>query len=199
MDKVALFGPEHFSLRPDAPEVYGWLGCGENMPCHGAYREAWPEAAALLREHMRPQAALAEHGELLTVFMTLGIAPETQVDALFARQEYVLASLLNTLCDQMLFQMNHQFSALLQEKLNAEHRYMAERLEPGIDFSPEVQRQRFAPLQSAFPDVKISASGMLTPAKSMMYCVALSFHACDQTKLHDCSKCSQKDCIYRKI
>ena len=68
MEKITVFGPEHFQLRPDAPEVFGWLGCGENMPCYGAYREAWPEAAALLWEHMRPQAALAEHDDLATVF-----------------------------------------------------------------------------------------------------------------------------------
>ena len=198
MEKITVFGPENFQLRPDAPEIFGWLGCEETMPCHGAYREAWPEAAALLWEQMRPQAALAEHDDLATVFLTLGTYPETRVNELFGQQKYVLASLLNTLCDQMLFQMNHQFTDILQKKLNAEHRYMAERLEPGIDFSPEVQRQRFAPLQSAFPDVTISASGMLTPAKSMMYCVTLTHQACEQTGLHDCSRCSQKDCIYRK-
>ena len=199
MKKVILYGPEHFDLHPDAPEVFGWLGCGENTPCHTAFQAAWPEAVSLLQAHLHPQAALAEHDDLLTVFLTLGPAPETQVDTLFQQQQYVLASLLNTLCDEMLFQMNHQFSDLLQQKLQVEHRYMAERLEPGIDFSPDIQRQRFAPLQSAFPEVRISDSGILTPAKSMMYCVILTQHECDITHLHDCSKCSQKDCIYRKV
>ncbi len=198
MDNVMIFGPEHFRLQPDAPEVFGWLGCGENLPCYAAFEAAWPEAAALLQGDICPMAALSEHDDLLTVFLTLGASPENRVNALFHQQKYVLASLLNTLCDQMLFQMNHQFSAMLQKKLNAEHRFMADRLEPGIDFSPQLQRQRFAPLQSAFPDVKISSSGILTPAKSMMYCVTLSQHACDQASLHDCSKCSQQDCIYRK-
>ena len=198
MERVMLFGPEHFVLRPDAPEVFGWLGCQESLPCHGAYRAAWPEAVALLQDHIQPQAALAEHGDQATVFLSLGSAAESLVDDLFHQQKFVLASLLNTLCDQMLFQMNHRFSELLQEKLNTEHRYMAERLEPGIDFTPDVQRRYFAPLQSLFPEVRISSSGMLTPAKSMMYCVTLTHQACEQTGLHDCSRCGQKDCIYRK-
>ena len=198
MDKVTILGPEHFHLQPDAPEVFGWMGCGKNMPCRAAFDAAWPEAAALLQRNMLPRAALSEHEELLTVFLTLGAGPENRVDSLFAEHKYVLASLLNTLCDQMLFQMNHQFSDLLQRRLNAEHHYMAERQEPGVDFSPDIQRKRFAPLQSAFPEVKISSSGILTPAKSMMYCVTLTQQACEQTGLHDCSKCGQKDCIYRK-
>ena len=198
MDSMMIFGPEHFTLHPDAPEVFGWLGCGEASPCYTVFREAWPRAVELLGEAMHPMAAWTEHGDLLTVFLTLGDGPEKQVHSLFERQQYVLASLVNTLCDEMLFQMNRQFSLLLQTQFNAEHRYLADRLEPGIDFCSEIQRQRFAPLQSAFPHVKISASGILTPAKSMMYCVILTRHACDQTKLHDCSTCSQKDCIYRK-
>lgn len=199
MDKVTVFGSERFHLQPDAPEVFGWLGCDKTMPCYAAFDVAWPTAEELLQRDMRPRAALAEHDDLLTVFLTLGVAPENRVNDLFDQQKYVLGSLLNTLCDEMLFQMNHQFSDMIQKELNAEHRFMAERLEPGVDFSPELQRQRFAPLQAAFPDVKISASGILTPAKSMMYCVTLTCHACEQTGLHDCSKCSQKDCIYRKV
>lgn len=198
MDKVSVFGAEHFNLHPDAPEVFGWLGCGEHLPCRAAYQAAWPEAVALLQADMRPRAALAEHDDLLTVFLTLGDAPENRVNILFQRHEYVLASLLNTLCDEMLFQMNAQFSDLLHQRLTAEHRYMAERQEPGVDFSPETQRQRFASLKPCFPDVKISDTGILTPAKSMMYCVTLTQHECELTHLHDCSKCSQKDCIYRK-
>lgn len=199
MDEVTVFGSEHFTLHPDAPEVFGWLGCAENMPCFAAFSGAWTEAEHLLRESIHPQAALAEHGDLVTVFLTLGSACENCVDTLFQQQKYVLASLLNTLCDEMLFQMNHQFSDLLRQRLQAEHRYMAARLEPGVDFPPDIQRQRFLPLQTIFPDVKISDTGILTPAKSMMYCVTLTQHECDITNLHDCSKCSQKDCIYRKI
>ena len=199
MDKVTVYGPEHFAPRPDAPEAFGWLGCGEDTPCHAVFREAWPEAVRLLRADAGPRAATAEHGDLLTVFLTLGPEPEKRVDSLFERQAYVLASLLNTLCDQMLFQMNHTFSEMLRRELNAEGRYMADRLEPGAGFRPEAQRLRFAPLREAFPEARISGSGILTPAKSMMYCVRISGHVCDQTMLHDCSKCSQKNCLYRKI
>ena len=45
MEKVILYGPEHFDLHPDAPEVFGWLGCGENTPCHAAFQAAWEDGA----------------------------------------------------------------------------------------------------------------------------------------------------------
>ena len=40
-------------------------------------------------------------------------------------------------------------------------------------------------------------AGVIDPVKSMLYGVTLSEHACGFTALHDCSRCSQKDCPYR--
>lgn len=199
MDSLMLFGAEAFDLRPDRQEVFGWLRCEAELPCYDAFLSAWPKAVSVLREHARPRAGLCLAGEeAMTVFLTLGTAVEKQVDVLFQQGEYVLASLLNTLCDEILFQCNHQLSSRLQELLAAEHRFFAARLEPGVDYAPDLQRRFFEPLRAVFPEARISETGVLSPAKSMMYRVVLSRQDCGEHALHDCSKCSQKDCPYRK-
>lgn len=199
MERITVFGTEDFTLTPDRDEVFGWMRCSADLPCFDIFCGAWDQAVSLLAEHAQPRAALCRDGkEQLTVFLTLGKAAEDCVETLFQRREYVLASLLNTLCDQALFQMNHQLSARLQVLLAVEHRYMASRQEPGIDYAPAEQRQRFEPLRQALPGADISQSGVLSPAKSMMYGVTLSSRFCGETVLHDCTRCSQRDCPYRK-
>ena len=76
-------------------------------------------------------------------------------------------------------------------------RYIAARLEPGVEYPVSCQRRLFEPLQPALPFARISETGVLYPAKSMMYCVKLSAQAGGAESLHDCARCSQTDCPYR--
>lgn len=192
-----MFGPERFALRPDRGEVFAWLQCGEALPCRAAFEAEWGAATAALRESMLPCAAVWREGALMTVFVTLGAAAEERITALFREEAYVRGSLLNTMCDEMLFQMDEQMAALLQEMLAGEGLYIEKRLEPQVDLSPAELIGRFAPLRSALPFARVSEAGTLSPTKSMMYCLTLSGHRCEQHALHDCARCRQKDCLYR--
>lgn len=198
MERLTVLSAERFALQPDRDEVFGWLQCNAQAACHAAFAADWEPAVRLLRENMAPCAAIArEGGDSLTVFLTLGAAVERRIDLLFSRGEYVLGSLLNTLCDEMLFQMDAQAAEMLRALLAAEHLHMADRQEPVLDFSAAEQRRRFAPMQALFPAVRISEHGTISPAKSMMYGVTLSREACGVTSLHDCARCSQLNCPYR--
>ena len=197
MERVTVFGPERFALAPDADEVFAWLGCAPELPCYETFRAAWPQAAALAKQVAEPRAALCREGAAMTVFLTLGEAAERQADALFARREYVLASLLNTVLDELLFHMDRQAAAILGEEAARDGLYIAARLEPSLDYPLAEQRRLFAPIQRALPFARVSDTGVLHPAKSMMYRVTLSEHPCSASSLHDCSRCSQPDCPYR--
>ena len=198
MERITVYGPESFSLRPDREQAFAWLSCAEGLPCYDAFARSWPEAAALSADLTDPRAAVCrEAADDLTVFLTLGPAAERRIDALFARQEYVLASLLNTVCDQLLFQLDRSAAALLGAEAARDGRYIAARLEPGVDYPVSAQRRLFEPLWAALPFVRISQSGVLCPAKSMMYRVRLSAQPCGAETLHDCARCSQTDCPYR--
>ena len=199
MEGMTVFGPERFPLLPNREKVFAWLGCDRDLPCRRAFERAWPTACGLLAWCMRPQAAIARHCDgSLTVFLTLGPEPEAQASALFARQDYVTGSLLNTMSDEVLFQMNQRVAALVSEMLRSQRVYAHARLEPGVDLTTEVQRDKLAAIRSAIPFARISETGVLFPSKSMMYVITVSDEPCMLDTLHDCAACSQTDCPYRE-
>ena len=200
MEQLTVFGLESFTLQPDREEVFQWLQCEERLPCYDAFSGSWDEAVSLLNDCVSPHAALLRDGDkAVTVFVTLGPEAEACITGLFEQQRYVMASLLNTLCDEMLFQMDRQAVILLEEALVPEDLHVTAWLEPMVDLSPQDLAKRLQPLLSAFPYARISHQGMLFPTKSMMYCVPLSHDGCQQPSLHDCSRCGQKNCLYRSV
>ena len=193
-----IFGADRFTLEPDRDEVFAWLQCRRGLDCLPAFENEWKPALRLLEETMHPLAAtLRKTQHALTVFLTIGPEAERRVGALFGEEKYILGSLLNTLCDEMLFPMDRQMATVLRRELLPEHLYMAERLEPRVHLSPETLQADFRPLQQVVPFARVSDSGVLYPAKSMLYRVTLSGQADAVLALHDCARCDQLDCLYR--
>ena len=200
MERITVYTREHFPIQPDQAEVFHWLQCGGELPCRAAYEAAWDQAVRLLRQTAAPQAAvLREEERHLIILLTLGSQAENQASRLFWRQEYITGSLLNVLCDELLFQMDRLASVLLQRDLAKEGLSMTERAEPGFGLSVEDQRRSLIQMEHVMPDVRISEHGMIFPAKSMMYRVTLSPQGCGNVLLHDCANCPQKDCLYRSV
>ena len=196
---TTVFGPESFTLVPNRERVFGWLGCDRDIPCRRAFERAWPLAAAALEECLYPQAATARGDDgALTVFLTLGPRPEARMTALFGSEAYVVGGLMNTMCDELLFQMDQQAASLISAMLRSKRAYAGSRLEPGINLTAEAQREKLAPIQKALPFARISETGILYPSKSMMYVVTVSDQPCRLEALHDCSACGQKNCLYRQ-
>ncbi len=200
MDKITVYSGECFPIRPDREEVFGWLQCGGDMPCRGAYESAWDHAADLLRQTAEPRAAvLREEEDRLTILLTIGGRAETHASRLFQEREYIAGSLLNVLCDELLFQMDSRASELLQRALTMEGLFAAGRAEPGTGMSVAEQRRSLARLEHAMPGMRISEHGIISPTKSMMYRLTLSRRNCGGLALHDCAKCPQKECLYRSV
>ena len=198
MEKLTVFGPEHFPITPDREEIFAWLACPEGLACRPAFESAWDGAARLLEETSRPMAAIVRDGKnRLTVFLTLGPLVEEAAAGLFRQERYVAASLFNTMCDELLFQMDRRSVTLLNELANREKLCISAREEPGTETPGAFPTDRFEPIRAACPWASLSPSGVIDPVKSMLYSVTLSEHACGFTALHDCSRCSQKDCPYR--
>ena len=199
MEKITVYSGEHFPIQPDKAEVFRWLQCGEELPCRAAYESAWDQAVLLLRQTAAPQAAVLREEDRLSILLTLGSQAETLASRLFQQQEYITGSLLNVLCDELLFQMDHRADLLLQSDLAGERLSMAERAEPGAGLSVAEQRRCLSQLEHVIPDVHISEHGIISPAKSMMYRVTLSRQGCGSVLLHDCANCPQKECLYRSV
>ena len=198
VEKLTVFGPEFFPPAPDREEIFSWLACPADLACRPAFVQAWDEAERLLREAARPQAVIVrENEDTVTVFLTLGTLMEPAVAELFRQERYVAASLLNTMSDELLFQMDRRSVTLLNSLLSREQLYISARHEPGTETLDAFPAGRFEPIRAVCPWASLSPSGVIDPVKSMLYGVTLSEHACGFTALHDCSRCSQKDCPYR--
>ena len=197
MEKQMIFPANRFALVPDRDEVFAWLQCDAG-PCRAAFEREWVPALQMLEETMAPVAVCTQrNANALTVFLTIGMETEKRVTALFREERYILGSLLNTLCDEMLFQMDSQLANVLQRELVSEHLYMAERLEPRVHLSPETLQADFGSLQSMVPFARVTTSGVLYPAKSMLYRIVLTGESRSVSALHDCARCNQADCLYR--
>ena len=134
----------------------------------------------------------------MTILLTLGNRAESLSFSLFQRREYIAGSLLNVLCDEMLFQIDDRAESVLRELLAREGLSMARRAEPGHGLDAAEQEHFFERIGSTIPEAHLTEHGALFPAKSMMYGVDLSREEC-HVALHDCSRCPKKDCLYRKV
>ena len=200
MEKITVYSGDCFPLRPDREEVFRWLQCSAEQPCYGAFAAVWDRAVALLSETAEPRAAaLREAEDRLSILLTLGQRPEEAATRLFYKQDYITGSILNVLCDELLFQMDGLAFKLLKRDLARERLSVSAREEPGIDYPIEDQQSCLAQLRPVFPGVSISEHGIISPAKSMMYRVMLSHRDCGHVSLHDCSVCPQTDCLYRHV
>ncbi len=198
MKDLMLLEPGDFTLLPDRELVFSWLRCGEDRPCFPAYACAWDQATAVAGRACRPRAAMNRDGQSAAVFITLGAEPDEMRESLFREERYILGSLFSTLCDALLFQAEEQAARIFTDRLSREGLYLKERREPGADFGPEEAARLFDPFRDVFPGASVSESGMLLPTKSMMYALTLASSPCGDSSLHDCSRCSAKDCLYRK-
>ena len=198
MEKIKMFGAEYFRLIPKQEEVFGWLQCTSNLPCRGAYEAAWEETVALLQKEISPSVViLFEKNQWLDVVLTLGPEAETEASELFKKGKCIHGSLMNVICDEILFQLDGQATVLLEQELAKEGLFMGAHLEPGIGLDQEEQRKALEQMHDALPFLGLSSHGILSPAKSMMYRVMLSYSHCAHSALHDCSQCNQLDCLYR--
>ena len=198
MDRITVYAGDCFPIQPDQAEVFGWLQCGRELPCRTAYESAWDEAAALLRQTAAPRAAVLREGaDRLMILLTLGSRAEAMASRLFQQKEYITGSILNVLCDELLFQMDHRAALLLQRDLAEEGLFMTGREEPGLGLSVADQRRCLSRMAHVIPEARLSAHGVISPAKSMMYRVTLSRQGCGSISLHDCANCPQKECLYR--
>ena len=200
MEKITIYSGECFPLQPDREEVFGWLRCGEDLPCRAAHESAWDQAVTLLRQTAAPRAvALRAEADSLILLLTLGERAESQASRLFRLREYILGSLLNVLCDELLFQMDHRLTLLLQRDLAEEGLAMTARTEPGPGFPVAEQRRFLSMMEHEIPDIRLSEHGVISPAKSMMFRVTLSQGDQGCVSLHDCANCPQKKCLYRSV
>ena len=198
MEKIMILSSPDFILAPDRKEVYEWLACPDTLPCRQAYEKRWDQAAELLEQTSVPTAVLIRENKLsLYVFVTIGLHAEKKISALFSNGEYITANLLNTLCDQRLFQIDRQTASRIKAELETEHLFLADRKDPGEEELPQEAEKRFASIKAVLPWAGISKSGILSPTKSMLYRMELSDQPCSTDTLHDCSVCGQKDCLYR--
>ncbi len=198
MEKIKLIGAEYFNLVPDQEEVFGWLKCTPNLPCRTVYEAVWDETVDLLQKSIRTSVViLYERDKWLDVVLSLGPDAEVEASKQFKKGKCIQGSLMNVLCDELLFQLDKQVAALLELELAKEGLFLGQQLEPGIGFGKEEQRKALEQMRALLPFLSLSCHGVLSPAKSMMYRVMLSRTHCAHSALHDCSQCSQKDCLYR--
>ena len=198
MEKIKLFGAECFRLVPNREEVFGWLQCTPDLPCRATYEAAWKETVALLQKDIRTSVvSLRETDKWLDVVLTLGPDVEIKASELFKQGKCIHGSLMNVICDELLFQLDNQAGALLEKELAKEGLFLGTHLEPGIGLDQKEQRKALEQMRKVLPFLSLSCHGILSPAKSMMYRVMLSEVHCLHSALHDCSLCSQKDCPYR--
>ena len=195
-EKMMVLEKEAFHLEPNREEVYQWLRLQPQLPVWKAFDREWERALALFGQKVwfRGFAWLRGESEA-AVFLTLGGEVDRAVEQAFAQGQYVLASLLNTLADQSLFQMDMQAGRLLEERWSLQGKYIGARTEAPMDYPLERQRALLA--EKNLPGVTVYESGLFQPTKSLLYCLAITNQPVQGQSTHDCSRCEKTNCPYR--
>ncbi len=130
---------------------------------------------------------------------TLGGAIEDRIESLFARREFPVASMLDSLGSAAV-------EALAEAVLRA---VCAERLGRGLRVTPrespghprwpiEEQRKVFALLPGEAIGVRLNPSCIMTPRKSLSFAVGVGPEAKMGSGLSPCQSCEMRGCAYRR-
>lgn len=194
-----------FPISFQKQEIYSMLHAKDNQELMQQYEEVFDELAEKLYEIVKPRALLqigydeAVKKEVLYEIVTIGVAGEQYVEALFAEESYTKGLLCDMMLNNYLFQIP-DYLADQKKQLCCECGYgMVKKIEAPIQLS-SLELQKVLTLLKAKETLQVETlpSGMLKPVKSMCQMYVLQMGNYGEMMTHSCKNCPNKTCMLRR-
>ncbi|MCT4686522.1 ASKHA domain-containing protein [Vallitalea sp.] len=191
-------------------EVLNTMQCYEDSTNYGEYCKIYEEVVENSVKNITPKGyyIITDNNnyinnnceQVIFCLVTLGSYIDEEIKRYFDNNDYLKGMMLNTIGDQMLFDISNSLYQLLQKEQSYYDINLTSRIEPGSsESSIEFQKIILDMINEKEPtDITITSGYMFSPTKTLSYYYGASTNIPPSTVDHNCSKCTNPSCTFRK-
>ncbi|GMQ60109.1 hypothetical protein AN1V17_45090 [Vallitalea sediminicola] len=199
-----------FSKILNKKEVLNTMQCYEDSTNYSEYCKVYKEVVEFSVKHIIPKGyyIIVDNDnyidnnceQVIFCLVTLGGFIDKEIKRYFDNNDYLKGMMLNTIGDQMLFDISNSLFKLLQKEQSDNGINLTSRIEPGSsESSIKFQKTILEKInEKDTTDITITSGYMFSPTKTLSYYYGASANIPPTTVDHDCSKCSNLTCPFRK-
>lgn len=187
------------------------MQCYEDSPNYPQYSNIYDDVINETMEHIKPIGYYTEKANvdyldgpcenIVFCIVTLGSHIDKKIKEYFDDNDFLKGMMLNTIGDQMLFDISTSLYNLLQKEYSAKGINFTSRIEPGscetnITFQKEILD---IINEEEHTSITLTSGYMFSPGKTLSFYYGASANIQPSLIDHDCSKCSNITCPFRKV
>lgn len=192
-------------------EVLDIMQCYENSINYNKYCRVYDEVANQSIKHLTPKGyyIIKENSNYIDIdcekiifcIVTLGSHVDEEIKRYFDNNDILKSMMLNSIADQMLYDISNSMFRLLQKEQSIQGVNLTSRIEPGSSESNiEFQKDILDVINNdESTGITLTTGYMFSPTKTLSYYYGASKNLPKNTVDHDCNKCSNLTCPYRKV
>ncbi|GMQ63863.1 ASKHA domain-containing protein [Vallitalea maricola] len=199
-----------FSKILNKKEVLNTMQCYEDSTNYSEYCKIYEEVVDNSVKNITPKGyyIITDNDnyidnnceQVIFCLVTLGSFIDEEIKRYFDNNDYLKGMMLNTIGDQMLFDISNSLFKLLQKEQSDNGINLTSRIEPGSSESSIKFQKTILDMinEKESTDITITSGYMFSPTKTLSYYYGASANIPPTTVDHDCSKCSNLTCPFRK-
>ncbi len=204
-------------IRIEKDIVFKRMHIEESMPNYPEFLKAYEELEVEIPKLVTPKGiyvmkssegrhpmhkGLCEVSHFVYVMVTLGPGISERCTAYFRDKDYLKGLMIDSLADQILFNLSDDFYKVIREDIYEKQGYaLTVRYEPDDNIIPiENQKVILDEVDGrSLLNLDITEGFMYNPIKTMGYVYGADKNIAIAEKDHDCSLCSNVDCEFRQV
>lgn len=193
-------------------DVLKAIDCFEDSPVYAEVTELYDELTTeltgmaspkgLLGIEEIPSSMVSEEYPAGTrtamLLYTIGDKISSYSTQMFSEGDYLKAMLINAMADSCLFETEQEWKPVLLDLCRKQHMGIAKRLEAPQDLPMDIHKVVYRKLRGEQIGLRISGGFMFYPTKTLCQIFILTEDACIKNVEHDCGRCTNVTCKFRK-
>ncbi|QUI21982.1 DUF4445 domain-containing protein [Vallitalea pronyensis] len=191
--------------------VMDMMQCYEDSPNYSEYSQIYDDVIKETLEHISPVGYYTERDnedyidssceKVIFCIVSLGCYLDEKVKEYFADNDFLKGMMLNTIGDQMLFDNSSSLYNRLKKEYTRQGIHLTSRVEPGTcEIDIKFQKHILDVInEEENTDIDLTSGYMFSPGKTLSFYYGASANIEPSLIDHDCRKCSNTTCAFRKI
>lgn len=204
-------------IRIERDIVFERMHISQTLPNYDEFLGAYHEFTEEIKDIVNPQGiyvlkevgkdepmhkGLCEVSHMVYVLVTLGREISDRCTAYFAEKDYLKGLMIDSLADQILFNLSDDFYPIIRKDIFEHQGYaLTLRYQPD-DHRIPIQNQKLILEETKgqeYLGVTVTEGYMYNPLKTMGYVYGADKNITIAKKDHDCSMCSNLKCEFRSL
>lgn len=198
---------EKFDIKVDKDRVLNIIDCYKDNPIYSNICKMIDDIEPEFYNRIKSKALfeikeniLVGYEKTVPVIITVGNDISLYSEYFFNSGEYLKGIIINAMADDYLMQMDFFVCSIIIKKCNSYGLGVSSKFVPFEDIDGKYQKVIVQKLDS-FEKIGIwvNERNILYPGKVLSFLIGADKNIKNKSIVHDCSKCSRRDCKWRKV